>query len=75
MDQKDKAGAYSMTGGAGQGNGGQETAALRPKDSAESNEGQLSPRILLKLPQRGGRGRRRRGGITTLEGKLAALPQ
>lgn len=57
MDQGDKAGAHSMTGRPGQGNGGQETAALRPKDSAESNEGQLSPRILPKLPERGwGRG-------------------
>lgn len=59
MDQKDKAGAYSMTGGAGLGNGGQETAALRPKDSAESNEGQLSVRTLPKLPQRERKGGRR----------------
>jgi len=48
VDQGDKAGACSMTGRAGLGNGGQETAALRPKNSAESNEGQLTPR---KLPE------------------------
>lgn len=74
MDQGDKAGAYSMTGRAELGNGGQETAALRPKDSAESNEGQLSLRILPKLPQRDV-GKKRRGGITTLESKLASSPQ
>lgn len=54
VDQGDKAGAHSMTGRLGLGNGGQETTALRPKDSAESNEGQLSLRRLPKLPERGG---------------------
>lgn len=62
-----------MTGRLGLGNGGQETTALRPKDSAESNEGQLSLRILPKLPERRGE-ERKRGRITTLEGKLAASP-
>lgn len=56
VDQGDKAGAHSMTGRLGLGNGGQETAALSSKDSAESNEGQLSSWILSKLPERG-RGR------------------
>lgn len=57
VDQGDKAGAHSTTGRAGLGNGGQETAALRPKYSAESNEGQLSPRIPQKLPERRGESR------------------
>lgn len=35
VERGDKAGAYSMTGRAELGNGGQETAALRPKASAE----------------------------------------
>lgn len=56
VDQGDKAGAHSMTGRPGLGNGGQETAALRPRDSAESNEGQLSPRIQPKPPWGGGGG-------------------
>lgn len=63
-----------MTGRRGLGNGGQETAALRPKDSAESNEGHLLPQI---PPETAGDSAEEseRGGITTLEGKLAASPE
>lgn len=56
VDQEDKVGACCMTGRAGYENEGQETAALRPKDSAESNERQLSPRIQRELPERGRKG-------------------
>lgn len=68
VDQGDKAGAHSVTGRLGLGNGGQETAALSSKDSAESNEGQLSSRILSKLP---GRGRGRRSN--NLTGQISCL--
>ncbi len=72
VDQGDKAGAHSMTGRPGLGNGGQETAALRPKDSAESNEGQLSPRILPELPERGGKGEEERWN-NNLGGQISCL--
>lgn len=72
MDQGDKAGAHSMTGREGPGNGGQDTAALRPKDSAESNEGQLSPRILPKLPERAGKEEEERWN-NNLGGQISCL--
>lgn len=51
VDQADKDGAHSMTRSETR-EWRTETAALRPKDSAESNEGQLKLRILPKLTER-----------------------
>lgn len=59
-----------MTGRVGLGNGGQDSATLRPKDSAESNEGQLLPRILPKLPERAGNGEDERWN-NNLGGKIS----
>lgn len=64
MELGDKAGAHSVTGRPIVGNGGQEMAALRPTDSAESNERQL---LLRTVPKE-------KGGGTALRGKLAASP-
>lgn len=66
MEPGDKAGARSVTGRPIVGNEGQETAALRPTDSAESNERQL---LLRTVPKE-----KRGGGITAFWGKLAASP-
>lgn len=66
VDRGDKAGSHCMTGRPGLGNGGQDTAALRPRDSAESNEGHLSLRILPKAVEGGGV---RWGEVTALKGK------
>lgn len=54
VDHIDKAGAHSMTERQGPGKGGQETTTIRPKDSAESNEGQLSLRMLPGPPKNKG---------------------
>lgn len=54
VDHIDKAGAHNVTERQGPGKGGQETAAIRPKDSAESNEGRLSLRILPRPPENKG---------------------
>lgn len=48
MELGDKAGAHGVTERPIVGNGGQETAALRPTDSAESNERQLLLRTVPK---------------------------
>lgn len=66
MGLGDKAGAHSVTERPIVGNGGQETAALRPTDSAESNERQL---LLRTVPKEGGRG----GGVDSLAGQISCL--
>lgn len=73
VDQGDKAGAHSMTGRLGLGNGGQETTALRPKDRQRVMRAS-SHRGYCPNCQREGGEERKRGRITTLEGKLAASP-
>lgn len=54
VDHIDKTGAQNVTERHGPGTGGQETTAVRPKDSAESNEGQLSLRMLPRPPENKG---------------------
>lgn len=71
MDQVDKAGAHSMTGSETV-ERRTETAALRPKDSAESNEGQLKLRILLKLTERRGKQEKERWN-NNLGGQISCL--
>lgn len=56
MELGDKAAAHGVTERPIVGNGGQETAALRPTDSAESNERRLLLRTVPKEKGCGGVG-------------------